>query len=136
VTKDVGQFAASAPPGTGRWEHAGSLLPYGGPDRCTSLVLHHDAGHREYDIWATEEMREEEYVAAIERLRRMEDVQWVLRKVRKLESVPPAGDGLIEHPRPPFSHLERDEDEEEQDETTVDLPRRRRTAWRWLRGRV
>lgn len=102
VTKDVGQFAGGDPPGTGEWRHPGFLLPYGGPDRCASLVQHYDAGHRLYDLWATREMSEADYVAAIERLRRLEDVQWVLRRVGAIGSLPPTGDGLIEHPRPPF----------------------------------
>lgn len=93
--------------GDGVYRHLGFLLPYGGPDRCASLVLHYDAGHRSFDLWAREEMSEEEYVAAIERLRRKEDIQWVLRKHGRFESLPPEGNGLIIDPRPPF-HTDRD----------------------------
>jgi hypothetical protein len=48
-------------------------------------------------------MSEEDYVAAIERLRRLEDVQWWLRHVGAHASLPPTGDGLIPNPRPPFN---------------------------------
>ena len=98
-TKDVGQHAQSEPPGTGEWHHLGFLLPYGGPDRCASLVQHYDSGHRTYDLWATRDMREEEYIAAIERLRRLEDVQWVLRNAGAEASLPPEGDGRTPNPR-------------------------------------
>jgi hypothetical protein len=83
--------------------HLGFLLPYGGPSRCASLVEHYDAGHRSYELWATRDMSDEDYVAAIERLRRLEDVQWWLRRVGALSSLPPVGDGLIPNPRPPFN---------------------------------
>ena len=64
----------------------------------------------------------------------MEDVQWVLRKVGRLESLPPAGDGLIENPRPPFSHQEWADAEE--DEATERPAGRLTDALRWLRGRA
>jgi hypothetical protein len=87
--------------GDGTWKHRDARLPYGAPSRCASLVEHFDAGHRAYDLWATAEMSEAQYVAAIERLRRLEDVQWVLRRESAMESLPPVGDGLISDPRPP-----------------------------------
>ena len=102
----------------------------GKPDRCTSLVLHYEAGHREYDIWATDEMSEDQYIAAIEQLRRLEDVQWILRKLGRMESLPPAGDGLIEDPRPSVARWQKEDVESPQPgDSAYPAP-----AAQWLEG--
>src|SRR5262249_33400750 len=81
LTKDVGQHATGTPPGTGEWRHPGFLLPYGGPTRAASLIQHLDAGHPIYDLGANRDLSPDEYRAVIERYRRQQDVQSVLRRV-------------------------------------------------------